>query len=99
MGSPPHIRGGATLIFDVELLQVADRRPTRWLMNDAELLRVTMHLKDQGNIKFREKAFKIAEGQYKDALAHAETMKNKTAELDKLTVVILQNMSVCTNNT
>ena len=26
-------------------------------------------------------------------------MKNRTAELDKLTVTILQNMSVCTNNT
>ena len=26
-------------------------------------------------------------------------MKNRTAELDKLMVTILQNMSVCTNNT
>ena len=30
MGSPPKIPGGATLIFTVELLQIADRRPTRW---------------------------------------------------------------------
>lgn len=99
MGSPPKIRGDATLVFDVELIAIADRRPTRWLMSDPELLRVAMHLKDQGNIKFREKSFKIAEGQYKDALAHADTMKNRTTELDKLTVTILQNMSVCTNNT
>ena len=30
MGSPPKIPGGATLIFTVELIQIADRRPTRW---------------------------------------------------------------------
>lgn len=58
-----------------------------------------MHLKDQGNIKFKERSFKIAEGQYKDALQHAETVKNDTPELKKLMVTILQNMSVCTNNT
>ena len=30
LGSPPKIPGKATLIFTVELLQIADRRPTRW---------------------------------------------------------------------
>jgi len=30
MGSPPKIPGGATLIFTIELIQVNDRRPTRW---------------------------------------------------------------------
>ena len=89
MGSPPKIPGGATLIFDVELLQVADRRPTRWQMSDPELIKTAMHLKDQGNIKFREKAYKIAEGQYKDAMLHAETVKNDTPELNKLMVTIL----------
>ena len=37
-GSPPTIPGGSTLIFAVELLQINDRRPTRWMMSDAELI-------------------------------------------------------------
>jgi len=38
IGSPPKIPGGATLIFTVELIQIADRRPTRWQMSDPELI-------------------------------------------------------------
>lgn len=88
-GSPPKIPGGATLVFDVELMQIADRRPTRWMLSDPELVKTAMHLKDLGNIKFKERSFKLAEGQYKDALSHAETVKNSTAELNKLMVTIL----------
>lgn len=69
------------------------------MMSDPELIKTAQHLKDLGNAKFKERNFKVAEGQYKDALSHAETVKNKTDELNKLMVTILQNMSVCTNNT
>ena len=67
-------------------------------MTDQELINEAMQLKDQGNVKFREQAFKIAEGQYKEALTRAEMVKDDTPELIKLKVTILQNMSVCTNN-
>jgi len=53
MGAPPKIPGGATLIFTVELLQVNDRRPTRWMMSDPELIAVALRQKDDGNIKFK----------------------------------------------
>jgi len=58
MGSPPKIPGGATLIFTVELLQIADRRPTRWQMSDQELIQVALRQKDDGNAKVGAKKFK-----------------------------------------
>jgi len=98
-GSPPTIPAGATLIFAVELLQINDRRPTRWMMSDVELITTAEKLKADGNGKFKTQNYKQAQGHYSDALSHAETVKNSTPELDTLMKTILQNMSVCTNNT
>ena len=39
-------------------------------MSDPELKEVIMRLKDQGNVKFRERAFKDAVDEYKDAIEH-----------------------------
>ena len=69
------------------------------MMSDDELIKTALRLKDDGNEKFKAKLFKQAEGHYKDALQHADTVKNETEELKDLKVKVLQNMSVCTNNT
>lgn len=69
------------------------------MMSDAELIAAALRLKDDGNVKFKNQQFKQAEGHYRDAIAHAETVKNDTEELKKLKVTTLQNMSICTNNT
>ena len=68
-------------------------------MSDAELIAAALRLKEDGNIKFKSQLYKQAEGHYRDAIAHAETVKNDTDELKKLKITTLQNMSVCTNNT
>lgn len=99
MGSPPKIPGGATLIFTVELLQIADRRPTRWQMSDQELIQVALRQKEDGNAKAGAKKFKQAEGHYKDAMSHLNACKINNEEINKLKVVCLQNMSICLNST
>jgi len=48
---------------------------------------------------FREKDFSAAINKYEEALSQAAEIETSSAELTKLNVSILQNMSVCTNNT
>ena len=59
------------------------------LNDDPELIRVAHHHKDLGNIKFREKDLKLAQGFYSTAFSSTENVKNMTPEVDKLRVDIL----------
>jgi len=97
MGSPPTIPGDATLIFTVDLIAINDKRPTRWMMSDIELVKAALGLKDAGNGKFKEKKYKEAEGIYRDAIGHIETVKNQSEEADKLSVVLYQNCATSIN--
>ena len=98
MGSPPKIPGGATLIFTIELLEIAQARPTRWQMTDQQLIEYSLRLKEDANIKFKAKKYKEAEGLYRDALSHVEAAKIDNEELRKLRVTLYQNLSVTLNN-
>ena len=51
------------------------------MMSDPELIRVALRMKDDGNIKFKAQKFKEAEGLYREALVHLETVKNNNNEL------------------
>lgn len=68
-------------------------------MSDTELIQVALRQKDDGNLKFKEKKFKEAEGHYKDAISHLDTCKISNEEINKLKVICYQNVSVCLNNT
>ena len=69
------------------------------MMSDPELIQVALRLREDGNAKFRLGEFKAAEGHYKDAAAHLETVKNDNKDLRDLKVTLLQNISVVTNKT
>ena len=69
------------------------------MMSDAELIATSMRLKDDGNARFKLNECKAAEGHYRDALAHLETVKNDNNELRELKKTVLQNMSVMMNKT
>lgn len=97
MGSPPTIPGEATLIFTVDLIAINDKRPTRWMMSDVELVKAALGLKDAGNGKFKEKKYKEAEGIYNDAIGHIETVKHQSDEAAKLMVVLYQNCATSVN--
>jgi hypothetical protein len=99
MGAPPKIPSDATLVFTVELIKINDRTPTRWMMSDPELIKVALRYKEDGNLKFKDGKLKEAEGLYRDALAHIETVKNENKEILDLKKTIFVNISVVTNKT
>ena len=47
------IPADATLIFTVELLMCNDRRPSKWMLSDKELITATERFKADGNAKFK----------------------------------------------
>lgn len=69
------------------------------MMSDPELIKVALRYKDDGNLKFKAQKYKEAEGLYRDALAHLDTVKNDNKELKDLKKTILQNLSLVTNIT
>ena len=69
-------------------------------MSDSEQIRAAEKFKADGNELFKAKDYKHAEDYYRQALLHAQSVKDDTSpELKTLKKTILQNMSVCTNNT
>ena len=94
IGAPPKIPGDATLIFTIEVIQIHDRKPTRWMMSDPELIRVALRMKDDGNLRFKAAKYKEAEGLYRDAFVHLETVKNDNKELQDLKKTVLLNIAL-----
>lgn len=66
-------------------------------MTDPQLIEYALRLKDDGNAKFKAQKTKEAEGLYRDALSHLDTVKIDNDELKKLRVTLYQNLSLVLN--
>lgn len=66
-------------------------------MDDQQLVQTALKFKEDGNIKYKMKKFKEAEGLYKEAFMHIEHFKNENSEVLKLKTTLLVNTAVATN--
>jgi peptidylprolyl isomerase len=66
-------------------------------MNDEERVEATLKLKGDGNAKFKEGLFKEAEGFYREAISHLDSVENENEKITELKSTILVNISVACN--
>lgn len=70
-GSPPKIPGGATLMFEVELLDFKEKEVAKWEMTTEQRLEKATKLKAEGTESFKAKSFKEASRKYESAGSYA----------------------------
>jgi peptidylprolyl isomerase len=83
-GSPPTIPGGATLHFDVELLDFRTpglRDRNKWELSDEEKIQCANEIKADGKEAFTKNFFAEAAEAYSDALDYLEDIESEEARL------------------
>lgn len=85
-GSPPKIPGGATLVFEIELLEVVVEKTKEEVMAEANALC------EEANTKFRAGDFKAAGAAYHSALH--KVMRQYGSDIDQLKVKFNCNLSL-----
>ena len=97
VGCPPKVPGDATLVIIVEVIQIGDRRPSKWSMDENEVMATAQRLKDDGNAKFKEKQLREAENFYRDGIYHMDNVKKQDEEATKLRITLHQNLALVLN--
>ena len=98
IGMPPSVPGNVNLQFRVEIMQIGERRPTKWSMSEEELVTISLRLKDEGNAMYKEKSYKAAENLYRDGVSHMDKVVSvDTPEAKKLKITLHQNLALVLN--
>lgn len=97
-GSPPKIPGGATLHFDVELLDFHTpglRDKAKYELSNEEKLQVATEIKEEGKEAFVKKFFEGAAEAYGDALSYLEDLESEEARVLTGSLTLNQCMAQC----
>jgi len=97
-GAGDKIPGGATLVFDVDLLKIGERKSTRWMMDDKEKYENGLKKKEEGNVSFKNKDYATAHKIYNEALEYLVRVRKPTEEMNSLMKTVYLNLSVVCNN-
>lgn len=82
-GSPPKIPGGATLIFDVELVKFGPKPKEKFEMSAEERLAGGLACKNKGTALYKEKQFEDAIAEWSEAMDFVEYIDEPTEEQEK----------------
>mmetsp|Transcript_17221 Transcript_17221/g.41474 ORF Transcript_17221/g.41474 Transcript_17221/m.41474 type:complete len:469 (-) Transcript_17221:142-1548(-) len=95
-GSPPKIPGGATLLFDVELLDFYPKKKEPWEMSTEEKLETAISGKSVGTEAFKSKEFRKALREYEQSASLVEDVEGDEAKA--LRIACLANATQCYMN-
>jgi len=86
------IPGGATLTFDVELIDFKPKKKEKWELSAEEKIVDATKLKDKGTDAFKEKNYDVAIDAYSDA---AELVDGESGDANTIFVACKLNLAQC----
>lgn len=91
-GSPPKIPGGATLIFEIKLIDFRDKQPSKWDYAPEERVPLAEGFKQEGNAAFKAGNLEEAVEHYLKAIDYIDIVRS--VQINTLFLSLHLNMSL-----